>query len=64
MNNNVREKVRAFMVYYHGTVKYKLYALVMFALGVFSARVSPEATLLVFIAAFVVPMFFKKSWFF
>lgn len=64
MNNNANDKVRAFMAYYHGTIKYKLYAISMFGLGVLSARISPEAVTLVFVAAFVIPMFFKKSWFF
>lgn len=64
MNRKTNEKWNEFMVYYHGTIKHKLYEMVMFALGAFSAMVSKEALLIVFATAFIIPAFFKKSWFF
>lgn len=61
MTNKMNGKGAKFMRYYHETLKGKLCAIFMFTLGALSMNVSLKAVTLVFIALFVMPLFFTKS---
>lgn len=59
-----RSKTERFVRYLRKTLKQKLYAIAMIAIGVLGAVVPDgDATMLVLMACFAVPMFFsKKNW--
>lgn len=61
MINQKNSKFNRFMRYYHETIKGKLCAIFMFSFGALSMRISIKTVLLVFLALFVMPLFFTRS---
>ena len=60
---NIDEKIYRLKNYWYATLKNKLCAIILFGLGVFSAKISNEATFLVFVSLFVIPLFFsRRNW--
>lgn len=61
MNDKTNSRMKRFTSYYHETIKGKICSILIFILGALSMMISSRAVLLVFIALFVMPLFFTKE---
>lgn len=61
MNKKIEKHAKKFVRYMLETYKNKLAAIVMLAMGVVSAKISDDATFLVFTIIFCTPLFFVRK---
>lgn len=65
MNKKLHRNIWRFIRHMQATYKNKLAALAMVIIGIASAKMSGDATFMMFVLAFGLPLFFsKRDWFY